>query len=68
MKSMLIMTYFALFQSVFSPSNMHTASRTNTTIAGGLEKPLISAISALLILPNASSASFNTGRALSSSY
>lgn len=64
MKSFPTITYLALFQSVFSTSNVHTASNTNTTIGGGLMNPLTSAMSFLLILDNASSASFNAGNAL----
>jgi hypothetical protein len=40
---------------------MQTASNTITTPAGGLINPFIYAISALLIVFNASSASFNAG-------
>ncbi len=62
-----IITYFAAFQSVFSPNNVHTASNTNWTIGGGLVNPFISEISFLFKLLNASSASLRAGNALSNS-
>jgi len=57
-------TYFALLQSVFSFNKIQTPSKTITTIGGGLMNPLISAISFLLILSRASSASLRAGKAL----
>jgi hypothetical protein len=62
-----IITCLALLHSVFSPKRTQTASNTRTTIGGGFVNPLISAISFLLILDSASSASLRAGSALSNS-
>jgi hypothetical protein len=51
-----VITFLALSQSPFSPSRMQTASITILTASGGLAKPLISVISALLSFLSASAA------------
>ena len=67
-KPISIITVFADAQSVFSCNKMHTASNTIYTAGGGATNPLIVAISPLLIVKSASSASFNAGKATLSYY
>lgn len=66
-KPIYIITFFAPYQSLFSPNKIHTAYSTITTAAGGFAKPFISVMSFLFNLFKAYAAAFNAGIALLSS-
>lgn len=60
-KPISIITFFAPYQSLFSPNKIHTPYKTITTAGGGFAKPLISVISFLLSFFNASAAALRAG-------
>mmetsp|Transcript_5661 Transcript_5661/g.19189 ORF Transcript_5661/g.19189 Transcript_5661/m.19189 type:complete len:343 (+) Transcript_5661:1654-2682(+) len=66
-KSLLLRTFFAVSQSVFSPSSTHTASMVSATSGGGLGKDLISVMSPLLSALRESTAACSAGMASSRS-